>query len=168
MGTIKKQGGYFNVSLDSDNGTYFTPVGSTVAGRNVSGYLKTGKRDISLTRWNGSTMLSVPFSRFESSSRKYGTNDFGDTLTGIAFKLPAGRWIIGASMGEGMLFRGELLSDYETVAEALKLAEQCAEYWAQIDYDDFVADQEQQALDAIAEAEQAELDDLSRAAGFIC
>ena len=136
--------------------------------RGVTAYLKHDSRAVRLTDWHGSTILEVSGQRFNQSRASYCTSDFGDTLTPVVFKLTSGRWIAGASMGDGMLFRGELLSDYEEERDALRMADQITEYWAGVDYEDFIRDQEEQAADRIREEQEEELRDISRAAGFIC
>ena len=52
------------------------------------------------------------------------------------FRLPRGRWIVGFALGgDGMLFRGELLTDCDEY-EARRHAQMVAECFAQLDAED--------------------------------
>jgi DNA-directed RNA polymerase subunit RPC12/RpoP len=63
------------------------------------------------------------------------------------FRLPRGRFIVGYALGDGMLFRGELLTNSDE-DEACRHALMVSECFAQLDAED------EEAFDAEAEEER--------------
>jgi hypothetical protein len=53
----------------------------------------------------------------------------------VLFRLTRRRFIVGYSLGDGMLFRGELLDDC-TEDEAKHKARELSDYWAEVDATD--------------------------------
>ncbi len=104
------------------------PVGRYwVYGRNVTGYTRHRSGCISLSRWDGSTMLGC---------RSQVIREFADGSIALVFRLTHGRYIVGFALGDdGMLFRGELLTDIDD-DQARHEALELAEYWSQIDEED--------------------------------
>ena len=119
--------GQGEIGIVTHDGHTYAAFGSSVNGHNVTGYTRQQNGYISLTRWDGSTMLAC---------RSQYIHQFSDGSLALVFRLTQGRYIVGFALGEdGMLFRGELLtncSDERAKQEALELAE----YWSQIDAED--------------------------------
>jgi len=113
------------------NGHSFVAQGATVEGNHVTGY----QRGRALTTWQGQTMIDCRFFEFETYRRP---GDFGDECRAVAWLLPQGRAIVGLSLGDGMLFRGELVRGVSGLDELRILAESEANYWVEIDYEDHV------------------------------
>jgi hypothetical protein len=93
----------------------------------VTGYHSEKSGHITLTRWDGATMLDT---RAEVIHR-YRTNE-GDGYA-VMFSLPKNRFIVGYSLGDGMLFRGCLIQT-DSKYEASQTAKNEASFW--IDRDD--------------------------------
>lgn len=116
------------------NGHTFANVGSSVSGRNISGYLnKSG----SLDRWNGLQLLSA--ARYVQFAEYW--HDFHEPVA-CGWKLKGDRWIVGYALGDGMLFRGEL-ADCDDESDAKRQATNLAAYWSEIDREDEERDQEE-------------------------
>ncbi len=112
--------------VDHDGHTY-AAFGSSVSGHNVTGYTRNRNGCISLTRWDGSTMLGC---------RSQYIHKFSDGSLALVFRMTHGRFLVGYALGDdGMLFRGELLTDCSNeraIQEALALTD----YWSGIDAED--------------------------------
>lgn len=140
-----ERNGQTEIGIITHEGREFAALGSSVNGVHVAGYL--GKGD-TLQTFCGRTMLATRSERTES----YHDENWGDTF-GIIFYLTRGRAIVGYCLGEGSLFRGELvyLSDHAKRSSAHQRAirELCrieCEYWLDIDAED--AERFQAELDA--------------------
>ncbi len=108
-------------------GRDFVAIGASVVGRQLTAYTKSDGREIQLTSWCGSTVLVV---RSEVVER------YCDDSLAIVFRLTANRFIVGYALAaNGMLFRGELVSDSDE-NDARYLARRVSEYFAQLDADD--------------------------------
>ncbi len=121
--------GQVEIGVIDHQGRTFAAFGSSVSGHNVTGY--TGKRQgwISLTRWDGSTMLAC---------RSEVVREYQDGSIALKFRLTQGRFIVGYALGnDGMLFRGELLTDCDE-DRAKHEAVSLAAYWSGIDAEDEV------------------------------
>ncbi len=112
--------------IDHDGHTY-AAFGSSTSGRNVTGYTRLRRGQVTLARWDGSTMLGC---------RSEVIRQFWDGSIALVLRLTNGRFIVGYSLGDdGMLFRGELIigcDDERARHEAVELAE----YWNGIDEED--------------------------------
>lgn len=119
--------GQNEVGIIEHEGREFSALGATVQGRSITGYTKLVDGDIHLTSWCDKTTLAgrcVIVERFWSGS------------LALMFRLPRGRFIVGYALGdEGMLFRGELLSDFDE-DEARRHALMLADCFAQLDAED--------------------------------
>jgi hypothetical protein len=128
----------------------------------VSGYYDDGSRHKAgqfgqwrcrLTDAFGNTMISVRAGRcVEFQTYR---NEWGEKSNAIGILLPHNRgWIVGYTLGNGMLFRGEYRSDirHDDTQDAKIVAEGIAEYWIGIDADDEAKFQEE--LRQEQEAEQ--------------
>lgn len=144
--------GQSEIGIVHHQGNTFSAGGSSVNGNRVTGYVKGS----SITRWNGETMIDCR----SWIVREY-CNEFGDDSYAMVFRLTHGRAIVGYSLGDGMLFRGELVTlgrgasdrDFE------RLAESESEYWLRIDQEEYERDLEEQRQEYLAE-ELAEWEDL--------
>ena len=62
---------------------------------------------------------------------------FTDGSLALVFRLTHGRFLVGYALGDdGMLFRGELLTDCSDDERARHEAIALAEYWSEIDAED--------------------------------
>ena len=127
MTTRCERRGQLEIGIIDHDGQSYAAFGSCVYGHNVTGYTRQRNGHISLTRWDGSTMLACR----SEIVRKY-----LDGSIALMFRLTHGRFVVGYALGDdGMLFRGELLTDCDEDRarhEALDLAE----YWSEIDAED--------------------------------
>jgi hypothetical protein len=127
MQTKCERRGQLEVGIVTHNGHVFAAFGASVSGRKITGYTRLRDERISLTRWDGSTMLCC---------RSEVVRKFHDGSIAVMFRLTRGRFVIGFALGrDGMLFRGELLTDCDE-ARARHEAITLAEYWSGIDADD--------------------------------
>jgi hypothetical protein len=118
------------------NGQSFVNLGAVVERRHVAGYAK-GSR---LTTWDGRrTLLDCRFQVFDEW-RDY----WGDPIYVVGWKLTNGRAIVGLSLGDGMLFRGELVDDCLDDDDVRRAALAEAEHWADLDREDTERDQAEQ------------------------
>jgi len=127
METRCERRGQVEVGIVTHDGHVFAAFGSSVSGHNVTGYTRLRNGSITLTRWDGSTMLDC---------RSKVIREFSDGSIAIVFRLTNGRFIVGYTLGDdGMLFRGELLTGCDgdrASHEAVALSQ----YWSQIDEED--------------------------------
>ncbi len=66
---------------------------------------------------------------------------YHDGVLVLIFRLRKGRFVAGYSLGEGMLFRGELVTD-SADDEARRMARQIAHHFAELDaFDEYMASQ---------------------------
>ena len=118
--------GQVEIGVIDHEGHTYAAFGSSVNGHNVTGYTRNRHGWISLTRWDGSTMLSC---------RTEVVREFS-TAPSPYVPTHNKRFIVGYALGnDGMLFRGELLTDCDedrAKHEALSLAD----YWSGIDAED--------------------------------
>jgi hypothetical protein len=118
--------GQIEVGILTHNGNTFASYGSTICGRQVTGYLKKDRGEYQLTRWDGEVMLT---------GRCEIVKEFWSSSIAIMFRLPRGRYIVGYALGEGMLFRGELI-DHCTEDEARSHAWMVSDNFAELDLED--------------------------------
>ena len=127
MGMTCERRGQLEIGIVTHDDRSYAAFGSSICGRNVTGYTRLRNGQVALTRWDGSTMLDC---------RCQVIRQFWDGSIALMFRLTHGRFLIGYALGDdGMLFRGEFLtdcSDERARHEALALAE----YWSQIDQED--------------------------------
>jgi hypothetical protein len=119
--------GQCEVGIITHDGHVFAALGSSVNGRNVTGYTRQRHGLISLTRWDGSTMLACR----SEIVREY----HGGSLA-MMFRLTNNRVLIGFALGnDGMLFRGELITGCD-IDRARHEALELADYLSEIDAED--------------------------------
>ena len=127
MTTRCERRGQLEIGVVDHEGRSYAAFGSSVNGHNVTGYTRNRNGCITLTRWDGSTMLAC---------RSQFVREFTDGSLALVFRLNHGRFLVGYALGDDrMLFSGELLTDCDRERashEALELAE----YWSQIDQED--------------------------------
>ena len=127
METRCERRGQVEVGIVTHDGHSYAAFGSSTNSHNITGYTRHNQGQISLTRWDGETMLA---------SRSQVVREHRDGSISLMFCLTNGCYIVGYALGEGgMLFRGELLTDCDEDRarhEALELAD----YWSQIDAED--------------------------------
>jgi len=119
--------GQVEIGIVDHEGRSYAAFGSSVQGHNVTGYTRNHNGCITLTRWDGRTMVAC---------RSQFIRQFADGSLVLVFRLTRGRFLVGYALGgDGMLFRGELITgcDGERAShEALALAR----FWSQIDEED--------------------------------
>lgn len=119
--------GQIEIGIIEHEGREFSALGATVQGRSITGYTKSVGKQIHLTSWCGTTTLAA---RCEIVER------FWSGTLALIFRLPKRRWVVGYALAEnGMLFRGELLTDSD-VDEARRHALMVAECFSQLDAED--------------------------------
>ena len=135
MQTTCVRQGQTEVGIIEHEGQEFSALGATVFGRHITGYTKLVDGDIHLSTWCGQTMLA---------SRCVIVERFWSGTLALMFRLPKSRFIVGYALGDdGMLFRGELLTDCDE-DEARRHALMVAECFADLDAEDeeaFAAEQ---------------------------
>ncbi|HLN28590.1 MAG TPA: hypothetical protein VK395_12680 [Gemmataceae bacterium] len=127
METRCERQGQTEIGIIEHEGREFAALGATVNGRHVTAYTKCRNGRLLLTSWCGKTILGCRSEIVEM---------FWDDSVALLFRLTHRRFIAGYALGEnGMLFRGELLTDTdeeEAKAEALRLSD----YFAELDAED--------------------------------
>ena len=127
MTTKCERRGQVEIGIIDHKGHAYAAFGSSTNGHNVTGYTRLRNGQIALTRWDGSMMLGC---------RSRVIRQFWDGSICLVFHLTNGCFVVGYALGDdGMLFRGELLtdcSDDKARHEALELAD----YWSGIDQED--------------------------------
>jgi len=119
--------GQIEIGVIEHEGREYAALGSSVAGRNITGYTNQDRNGITLTTWCGKTILDC---RCEIVERYWSGS------LALVFGLPRGRFIIGYALGEsGMLFRGELIDD-STDDDARRQAAYLAQFFADLDAED--------------------------------
>lgn len=119
--------GQIEVGIVEHEGQEFSALGASVIGTTITGYTGLDDGRITLTTWCGQTMLA---SRSEIVER------FWDDSLAVMFCLRKGRFIVGYALGEnGMLFRGELLTDCDE-NEARRIARHLSGRFAELDTED--------------------------------
>lgn len=127
MSTRCERHGQTEIGIISHEGREFAALGATVHSHHVTAYTRKIGNQIVLTTWCGKTMLDC---RHEVVSK------FWSGSLAIVFRFTNGRFIVGYALDEnGMLFRGELLTD-ATDDEAKRTALRISDDFAEIDADD--------------------------------
>jgi len=108
MQTGSVRQGQIEIGIIEHNGREFSAIGASVIRRRVTDYTRLVDGDIHLATWCGETMLAC---RSEVVER------FWSGTMAVMFRLARGRFIVGNSLGMGMLFRCELIvgSDADAV-----------------------------------------------------
>ena len=136
MQTTCVRQGQIEVGVIEHQGRDFSALGATVQGRSITGYTKLVDGEIQLSSWNGQTTLA---SRSEIVER------FWSGTLALIFRLPSGKFIVGYALGDdGMLFRGELLTDSDE-NEARRHALMISDCFSQLDAEDEEAFDAEQA-----------------------
>lgn len=139
------QNGQIEIGVIEHDGREFRAIGASVQGREVTGYTKCQRGNVSLQTWCGKTMIG---SR-STIVRDYRQLDSGLDPVAIVFPLTRGRFIVGYALDvQGALFRGQLI-EHVSAECAAREAEGIAEYWLQRDAEDdeLMADEPMEAGD---------------------
>ncbi len=127
MQTRCERQGQVEIGVIEHQNHTFAALGATVVGRHITGYTRPQNGNFSLTTWCGQTMLAC---------RSETVEEYHDGSLAMLFRLTNRRFIAGYALGEnGMLFRGELLSD-STDEEARSSARRISEHFAELDAED--------------------------------
>ncbi len=119
--------GQVEIGIIDHAGHAYAAFGSSVSGHNVTGYTQNRNGRIALTRWDGTTIFAC---------RSEVIRQFWDGSIALVFRLTHRRFLVGYALGDdGMLFRGELLTDCDE-EQAQHEALELAEYWSGIDEED--------------------------------
>jgi hypothetical protein len=119
--------GQGEIGIMTNDGHTYAAFGSSVNGHNITAYTRQRDGRISLSRWDGSTMLAC---------RSEVVREYRDGSIALMFRLTHDRYILGYALGDdGMLFRGELLSGCDE-DDAQHVALAIAEHWMEIDAED--------------------------------
>jgi hypothetical protein len=120
------------VGVTEHDGHQLRALGSSVVGDQVAGYYVKGPNRWTgiLKTWCGKVMMECRAEQVE----EYRSPD-GDKTFGVAFQLKGGRFIVGYCLGEGMLFRGELVRARDAI-EARRICESVCDYWQRVDQED--------------------------------
>ena len=125
MQTRCERDGQTEIGIIEHEGHEFTALGANVNGPHIAAYTTRRNGELVLTTWCGATMLACRSSVIET---------FWNEAFAVLFRLANQRFIVGYSLGEGMLFRGELLVD--CTEDAKHKAMKLSDYWAEVDADD--------------------------------
>ena len=123
MNTFCVRQGQVEVGVIEYQGHQYSALGASVSGRNITGYTRQEGNDIQLASWCGKSMLVT---RCEIVERYWSGS------MALLFRLTKGNFIVGYSLGEGMLFRGELLTDIDD-DEARSMARMISECFSDLD-----------------------------------
>jgi hypothetical protein len=127
MQTKCERRGQLEIGIVTHDGHAYAAFGSSINGRNVTGYTRHRNGCLSLTRWDGSTMLCC---------RSKVIRHYHDGSIVLLFRLTHSRFVVGYALGvDGMLFRGELLTECDS-DRARHDASALAEFWSHIDTED--------------------------------
>ena len=127
MELICERRGQAEIGILTHDGHVFAAFGSSINGRHVTAYTRRQNGRISLTRWNGGLMLAC---------RSRVVREYHDDSIALMFRLTKHRYIVGYALDDdGMLFRGELLTDCDE-NEAFNEALTIAEHWMGVDAED--------------------------------
>lgn len=119
--------GQVEVGVIEHQGRTFAAMGATVSGRAITGYTRLDGNYISLTTWCGKTLIAGRCAVVE----RYWSGSLA-----LVFRLSKGKFIVGYALGdEGMLFRGELLTDSDEL-EACRMSRMLSDCFAELDADD--------------------------------
>lgn len=126
MQTTCVRQGQIEVGIIEHNGREFSALGATTIGRHVTGYTADSHGHLVLKTWCGQTMIDC---------RSEVVQHFWSETFSMMFRLTRGRFIVGYSLGDGMLFRGELLTNSDE-DNARRQALIIADYFAELDAED--------------------------------
>lgn len=118
--------GQLEIGIIEHNGREFSALGATAIGHHVTGYTTDSHGHLVLKTWCGQTMIDC---------RSEVVKHFWSDTFAMMFRLTRGRFIVGYSLGDGMLFRGELLTDSDE-DNARRQALIIADYFAELDAED--------------------------------
>lgn len=134
MKTTAIRQGQSEIGIIEFQGKQFAAYGASVNGREIAAYH--GKNFV-LTNWGSMVILDCRCSVVEKFRLRW-----GDETYALVFKLTNGRAIVGYSLGERMLFRGELIEGSDE-KELRRYAIGLSEHWIERDEEDDDAFQEE-------------------------
>ncbi len=127
MQTYCVRQGQIELGVIEHDGREFSALGASVIGTDITGYTRQKNRHITLMTWCGKTMLDCRCEVVET---------FWSGSLALIFRLAKGRFIIGYALGDdGMLFRGELLTDADE-SEARRTAVRISHHFSELDAED--------------------------------
>ena len=126
MQTFCVRSGQVEIGVIEHQGRQYSAHGASVSGRNITGYTRQEGKRIILTTWCGKTTVATRCEIVEQ---------YWSGSMALMFRLPKGKFIVGYSLGEGMLFRGELLTDTDD-DEAKRMARMISECFSDLDAED--------------------------------
>jgi len=116
--------GQVEVGVIEHDGREHSALGSSVVGRQVTGYTGKSGRSVTLTKWCGKTMLDCRCEVVEQ---------FWSGSLALMFRLTNNRFVVGYALGDdGMLFRGELLDEADE-DDARRSALHISNYFSELD-----------------------------------
>jgi hypothetical protein len=119
--------GHVEIGVIDHTGHVFAAFRSSVNGRYLTAYTRKQHGRITLTRWDGTSLFGC---------RTNTVQEHHDGSIALMIRLKDNRFIVGYALGDdGMLFRGELLTDCDE-DDARREALSIAEHWMQIDAED--------------------------------
>jgi len=127
METRCERRGQVEIGIITHDGHVFAAYGASVYGRHVTGYTRRRNGHVCLTRWDGTTMLGC---------RSEVVREYHDGSLALVFRLTKGRFVVGYALGgDGMLFRGELVTDCDE-DDARRESLSISEHWSETDAED--------------------------------
>ena len=119
--------GQVEVGVIEHEGREYHALGASVSGRNITAYTSQNGNHISLTTWCGKEIIS---------GRCEVVEQYWSGAMALMFRLPKGKYVVGYALGEnGMLFRGELLTDTDET-DAKLMARMISENFTELDAED--------------------------------
>ena len=119
--------GQVEIGVINHDGHVFAAFGSSINGRHVTAYTRKKNGQITLTRWDGTSLFG---------SRTITVREYHDGSLTLMFRLTHRRFIVGFALGDdGMLFRGELVTHCDE-DDARREALTISEHWIEIDSED--------------------------------
>ena len=119
--------GQSEIGIVEHQGKQFAAYGASVNGKEISAY---HGKNFTLTDWGSRVILDCRCSVVQKFRLRWGDEAFA-----LVFKLTNGRAIVGYSLGERMLFRGELVDETDE-RELKRLAIGISEHWIERDEED--------------------------------
>ncbi len=127
MNTYCIRSGQVEIGVIQHEGREYSAFGASVSGRNITAYTRQERNEISLTTWCGKITVSTRCEIVEQ---------YWSGSMALMFRLSKGRFIVGYALGEnGMLFRGELLTDADET-EAKLMARMISDNFSDLDAED--------------------------------
>ena len=119
--------GQVEIGVIDHQGREYSAFGASVSGRNITAYTRQNGNHINLTTWCGKEIIS---------GRCEVVEQYWSGAMALMFRLPRGKYVAGYALGEnGMLFRGELLTDADET-DAKLMARMISDNFSEMDAED--------------------------------